>query len=308
MELEKNRKKWNTANPEERENAIQNLLKKYPKLEQFEYKGQESFSCGGVSNWVGVFFHPGTQMTFHFLPGDADFYMGAGEHYKEIREKYWEDLDEKGSFRVTVPPILFSRFLITEYALIAFGGDPDGMRLGDAHPIDGPAADRILIRAWAQKLGMDIPSEVEWEYACKAGTTSIFPWGNEWDPDALWHTGNTPLGSHTGARREQEQAYEEQHGEYPPYRNLTENEQKAPNAFGLLGMVGNLAEIVADDEYEYAFRNPTVAPYVEKEYDANYILRGGCNCYDAKFNRSTSRILTSGCDTGVGARLVMRLE
>ena len=68
-----------------------------------------------------------------------------------------------------------------------------------------------------------LPTEAEWEYACRAGSTT--PWSSGADAaklDAIaWHAGNS------------EERYHEVGG-------------KEPNAWGLLDMHGNAAEWVAD--------------------------------------------------------------
>lgn len=69
-----------------------------------------------------------------------------------------------------------------------------------------------------------LPSEAEWEYAARAGTSSWFPFGNSADP-AKANFGNNvgrtlPVGS------------------YPP------------NAFGLHDMIGNVAEWTADCHHD----------------------------------------------------------
>ena len=73
-------------------------------------------------------------------------------------------------------------------------------------------------RSYAQWAGVDLPNEAEWLYACRAGTTTKFYWGDTVDDRYLWHRCNTD-----GA------------GTRPVARKL-------PNAWGLYDMVGNAWE------------------------------------------------------------------
>lgn len=69
--------------------------------------------------------------------------------------------------------------------------------------------------AWA---GTELPTEVEWLYACKAGTATRYHWGETLDGEFAWYRGNTRgLGTRpVGTRR--------------------------PNSWGLHDMVGNARE------------------------------------------------------------------
>ena len=73
-------------------------------------------------------------------------------------------------------------------------------------------------RSYARWAGVDLPNEAEWLYACRAGTTTKFYWGDTVDDRYLWHRCNT---DGTGTR--------------PVARKL-------PNAWGLYDMVGNAWE------------------------------------------------------------------
>ena len=101
-----------------------------------------------------------------------------------------------------------------------------------------------------------LPTEAEWEYACRAGTSTAYSFGD--DPDQLddyaWHAGNCEGSSQ-------------------------EVGQKEPNAWGLYDMHGNVAEWTLD-QYDGDFyaklgaglvTNPLNAPL--RQYER--VVRGG---------------------------------
>jgi formylglycine-generating enzyme required for sulfatase activity len=75
--------------------------------------------------------------------------------------------------------------------------------------------DALCYTRWA---GVDLPTEAEWLYACRAGSTTKFYWGDLVDDRYLWHRGNTEGTSTRPVAR------------------------KRPNAWGLYDMVGNAWE------------------------------------------------------------------
>ncbi len=72
--------------------------------------------------------------------------------------------------------------------------------------------------SYARWAGVDLPTEAEWLYACRAGSTTKFFWGDVVDDRYVWHRCNT---GGTGTR--------------PVATTL-------PNAWGLYDMVGNAWE------------------------------------------------------------------
>lgn len=76
-----------------------------------------------------------------------------------------------------------------------------------------------------------LPTRAEWEYACRAGTSTPFHYGKDLDSTIANFNGREPYGS--GARGK--------------LRNTTvEVKQFKPNAWGLYDMHGNVAEICFD--------------------------------------------------------------
>ena len=112
-----------------------------------------------------------------------------------------------------------------------------------------------------------LPTESEWEYAARAGTTTIYPWGQ-----VLVKERANCLGCNDRKRGNTVPA-----GQFPP------------NAFGLYDIAGNAAEWVADcwsESYRSAPRDGsayTVANCRER------VLRGGSFNNDPRYLRSAAR-------------------
>lgn len=105
-------------------------------------------------------------------------------------------------------------------------------RLTERHRADGIIGPEDFYR---------LPTESEWEYACRAGTNTRFSFGDALDCDEaeafcptvtafLWYRGNVPLSGAVGTR---------------PVK------QKQPNAWGLYDMHGNVSEWCHDSPGPY---------------------------------------------------------
>ena len=116
-----------------------------------------------------------------------------------------------------------------------------------------------------------LPTEAEWEYACRAGTTTAYSFGD--DPasidDYAWHAGNSDETYHKPGL-------------------------KKPNPWGLYDMHGNVAEWVLDQHVPNFYatatgdkaRNPLAVP--RKLYPR--VVRGGGWDHSAEQLRSAARL------------------
>ncbi len=115
-----------------------------------------------------------------------------------------------------------------------------------------------------------LPTEAEWEYACRAGSNTAYYYGNDSSQleEYAWYKANSPSG----------------------YQKVG---QKKPNAFGLYDMHGNVAEWTIDqykkDYFDLLKGNPAKNPWFKpaKLYPRSF--RGGSWMDDAGDLRSAKR-------------------
>ncbi|MDE5121300.1 MAG: formylglycine-generating enzyme family protein, partial [Trichodesmium sp. St19_bin1] len=138
-----------------------------------------------------------------------------------------------------------------------------------------------------------LPSEAEWEYACRAETTTPFYFGKTITPELVNHDGRSPYANAPeGEYREQTTPV----GQFPP------------NAFGLCDMHGNVREWCADRWYNDYNGAPTDGSIWLKEGNKERSpLRGGSWLNLSIICRSAFRISSYGRnlkDRDIGFRVV----
>ena len=109
-----------------------------------------------------------------------------------------------------------------------------------------------------------MPSEAEWEYACRAKTTTRYYFGDSITTDLA------------NFNRK--------------YGQTTEVEKFSPNAFGLYDMHGNVWEWCEDNWHENYINAPTDgSAWNSRSGDSAKLLRGGSWINDARSCRSANR-------------------
>ena len=106
------------------------------------------------------------------------------------------------------------------------------------------------VKEFLSVTGFRLPTEREWEYACRAGTTS--PRYGTLDSVA-WHRGNSAVGDELRKH---------------PVGMLE------PNAWGLYDMLGNAWEVCSDPYRERAYKSG-VEPKGEMDWKTEHVTRGG---------------------------------
>jgi formylglycine-generating enzyme required for sulfatase activity len=122
-----------------------------------------------------------------------------------------------------------------------------------------------------------LPSEAEWEYAARAGTTTAFPWGAELDHD--YGNFGQPAGG-LGGKAEGRDVWV---GETAPVASFP------PNAFGVYDMHGNIFEWT-EDCYEVDRAHTPADGSANKEGTcANRVFRNGTFMSNPYMQRSARR-------------------
>lgn len=119
----------------------------------------------------------------------------------------------------------------------------------------------------------DLPAEAEWEYACRAGTTTPFSFGERIATEEVNYNGNYPYADGTT---------EQYRRETVPVKSLP------PNPWGLYEMHGNVWEWCADGLRTYD-GEPQVDPRGPEDAETPRAYRGGCWIFSAGIARSACR-------------------
>jgi uncharacterized protein (TIGR02996 family) len=139
-----------------------------------------------------------------------------------------------------------------------------------------------------------LPTEAEWEWACRAGTTTPFFFGETISTDQANYSGKSAYGQ----------------GETGGYRGMTTPAGSfPPNAFGLFDMHGNLWDWCEDWCGRYSDKDQQDPVCIINSTYGGRILRGGSCHGSPKMCRSANRSNTSpniGCFSG--CRVLMCLD
>ncbi|MBK8908174.1 MAG: formylglycine-generating enzyme family protein [Rhodospirillales bacterium] len=158
-------------------------------------------------------------------------------------------------------------------------GDNPGHFKGPDRPVDSVSWNDVQqflkrINALLPGLELVLPTEAQWEYACRAGTTTPFSFGETITPEQVNYDGNHPYaGGEKGLYRE----------ETVPVASLS------PNPWGLYEMHGNVWEWCRDGKRTYA-ADALTDPVGPMEAGGPRVLRGGSWDSSAQGVRSAYRI------------------
>lgn len=197
--------------------------------------------------------------------------------------------NEQPRHLVTVPEFWIGMYPVTQAQWKAVAGFPKDERnlnadpstfKGDNRPVESVTWDEAVefCARLSKRIDKDyrLPSEAEWEYACRAGTTTPFHFGETITTNLANYSGKNTYGS----------------GPKGEYREQTTpvGSFNVANAFGIYDMHGNVWEYCQDhvhDNYEGA---PTDgSAWLSSDERETRILRGESWSHIPSFCRSASR-------------------
>jgi formylglycine-generating enzyme required for sulfatase activity len=213
----------------------------------------------------------------------GEFLMGSPDNELERFER------ESPQHRVSVPSFFMAKYPVTQaqWRAVAVMGqierklnpDPSNFK-GDTRPVEQVSwEDAIEFCARLSKhtkRQYRLPTEAEWEYACRAGTMTPFHFGETISPELANYSSSTAYADgQTGAVQ----------GKTTPVDHF-----EIANSWGLCDMHGNVLEWCEDhwhDSYDHAPDDGSV--WLNDRADVARVLRGGSWFNDPRYCRSAFR-------------------
>jgi formylglycine-generating enzyme required for sulfatase activity len=209
----------------------------------------------------------GTTLEMVYIPAGT-FWMGSPENEKDRRD------NEGPQHKVQVPEFWMGKYPVTQRQWYAVSLLPDVDRELKPHPSNFKG-DQLPVEcvSWHDAVEFcarlsnhtgrtyRLPSEAEWEYACRAGTTTAFYFGDTISTDQANYNGNYTYGS----------------GKEGIYRECTTAVGSfKPNGFGLYDMHGNVWEWCQDVLHNTYEGSPSDgSPWMDRGDESRRIIRGG---------------------------------
>ncbi|NEP02061.1 MAG: SUMF1/EgtB/PvdO family nonheme iron enzyme [Symploca sp. SIO2E9] len=285
---------------------VQSLVQESDKLKSFEFTsitvnrhGEEIDREQKQAKYFREILPDDVPLDMVYIPGGT-FMMGSPE--TECYDK------EKPQHLVSVSPFLMGKYPVTQaqWKAIAFGAElssiasrtdwkfergfnPNPAYFQDSQDSDHHPVEQV---SWydavefCQRLSRytggeyRLPSEAEWEYACRAVTTTPFHFGETISTQLANYNGNYTYGK--GVK-----------GEYLKQTTPVEYFQVA-NKFGLCEMHGNVWEWCEDDWHENYEGAPTDgSPWLSDNNGTTKVIRGGSWCNQPYSCRCASRVTGS---------------
>jgi formylglycine-generating enzyme required for sulfatase activity len=244
---------WDAATGVERRLAVDQVDARLP---DFELRQLEWFECGGARHEIAVFLHGRTGLEFVLIPGGR-FVMGSPPDEpgrSEHERQHWVTLTK---------PFLMCRTEVPQAVYVkADMRNPSEFKRNPRRPVERVSWSDA--QSYCAKIDCALPTEAQWEYACRAGTTTAFTTGpnvgslngyaNVADRYMTAHKSDKEDDREGFNRKEVDRAVMNGHCtvEFDDHRVVTEVVQKyGSNAFGLFDVHGNVWEWCSDHYGDY---------------------------------------------------------
>jgi formylglycine-generating enzyme required for sulfatase activity/tetratricopeptide (TPR) repeat protein len=201
----------------------------------------------------------GTELVMVYVPA-GEFMMGSDEfdcakpvHKVEIKQAFY-----------------MGKYPVTQGQYKAVMGDNPSDFTGNAN-LPAESMTWSQAKEFCEKLSQitkqafRLPSEAEWEYACRAGTSTKYWWDDEMEDSRCWYGENSGRKTHS----------------------VDEKVNEHTNPFGLCDMSGNVWEWCEDD-WEGDYKTPRTQKSF-KNQSSQGVLRGGSWNNTARYVRSAYR-------------------
>jgi Uncharacterized conserved protein len=217
------------------------------------------------ADYTGMFTSPSTGMNFVLIP-PGEFYMGSPSEEKDRSDS------EYPVHKVTIQNSFYlGKSTVTQSQWKQIMGNNPSHFKGEDRPIETVSWEdaQKFIAKLNEKEKTDkyhLPSEAEWEYACRAGTQTRYFFGDDESKlkEHAWYAGNSGGKTHIIG-------------------------QKKPNPWRLYDMNGNVWEWVQDKWHEDYNGAPFDGTSWEEENSFDRVSRGGSWYCNPKFCRSAGR-------------------
>lgn len=249
------RSRWKQSSQESQDLAIEEVKRRLGP--SFVLDKVALYPCQELQHRIATFRHKPSQLLLQLLPG-GPYQRGFDDELAYHREG--------PVHTVTVPPFLLGQYPVRQ-SIWERSGLANHSRFRDPErPVERVSFAEV--QRFLDHFGFRLPSEAEWEYACRAGEESEFFWGDSFNEDYCWHDNNCqstmPVTAH----------------------------QNQFNAFGLIDMLGQVWEWCADhylDSYHKAPRGHQ--PYLTEPQGSSWTqaIRGASWTYPRAFCRSSFR-------------------
>src|SRR5262245_52959162 len=229
------------------------------------------------------------------LPGGA-FWLGAAAEGELNRDPLAESINEGPVHEGRLAPCLLSKYEMTQGQLHRVTGENPSVHSAVSiyvdderaplHPVE--SVDWRRARAVLHRLGLQLPTEAQWEYGARGGTTT--PWYRGARVEDLLRPPAGNLADATSAAALGAQGWAPTPGLADGYVMHAPVGSYAPNAFGLFDMIGNVAEWCDDEYVSYATPPlPGTGARPQSAAATTVMYRGGAFDEPAQEARSANR-------------------